>query len=238
MQLLMALVLALLFLSAPGFAEPAGINRQTEAIKPERQRVETSDTPDVPPGYPYNVGQQVFGASQGAPQGTQVPLRDYLSSRIDQLRSELLDRIELLDRQQSQLLDERDRQYAQRFGAQQEAVQAALQAAKEAVANALSAAKEAVLKAEDASNKRFEGVNEFRQALNDLGRLQMPRQEAEAIFETIDEKVARLTSRLDAINNSNQGATETWALIGGGVLFLLAVGTFVMTARRDQRAAK
>lgn len=214
MRLLAALALALLFLSASGLAEP-------------QQLVQT--TQETPVGHPYNVGRTAY---------EQVPLRDDLSARIDQLRSEMLDRIESLDRQQRQLLDERDRQYAQRFAAQQEAVQAALQAAKEAVANALSAAKEAVLKAEDASNKRFEGVNEFRQALNDLSRLQMPRAEAEAVLGTMNEKIGALTSRLDAINNSNQGATETWALIGGGVLFLLAVGTFVMNTRRDQKATK
>lgn len=231
MKLLAALALALLFLSAPVFAEPAELNRQTESVTPERQKVETSHTLDTPPGYPYNIGGRAADPSL-------VPLRDYLSSRIDQLRSELLDRIELLDRQQSQLLDERDRQYAQRFGAQQEAVQAALQAAKEAVANALSAAKEAVTKAEDASNKRFEGVNEFRKSLDDLSRLQMPRSEAEAIFGTLNEKVANLTSRLDNLRSQGQGASELWGWIIGGIGLLLILGNFVLNARRDQRPTK
>lgn len=233
MQFFTALALALLFLSAPGFAEPADMDRQTESVTPERQKVETSHTLDTPPGYPYNIGGRSSPDSLA-----QVPLRDYLSSRIDQLRSELLDRIELLDRQQSQLLDERDRQYAQRFGAQQEALQAALQAAEKAVANALSAAKEAVLKAEDASKDKFAGINEIRGSLNDVIRLQMPRLEAEARFNGIDAKLIVLERRLDAITSSSQGATETWALIGGAVLLLLALGTFAMTVRRDQRNTK
>ena len=51
-----------------------------------------------------------------------VSLREFLSSRIDQMKQDLLDRIELIEKQQRQLLDERDRQYAQRFEAQQKAL--------------------------------------------------------------------------------------------------------------------
>lgn len=152
-----------------------------------------------------------------------IPLRDYLSSRVDQLQ---------------QLMDERDRQYAQRFAAQQEAVQAALQAAKEAVANALSAAKEAVTKAEDASNKRFEGVNEFRQSLDDLSRLQMPRAEAEARFDGIEEKVSGVVSRLDNRQSSGEGASTLWGYIAGAAgLGIAAIVLFrKQSTERDKGA--
>lgn len=201
---LLAALLALLFLAAPGLADPAPVAEVVE---------------DLPRGYPYNTGR--------AADTSQVPLRDFLSSRMDQLEHQLL-----------RLLDERDRQYAQRFAAQQEALQAALQAAEKAVANALSAAKEAVLKAEEASKDKFAGINELRGSLNDVIRLQMPRLEAEARFNGIDEKLRAVEARVEAITNSNQGANETWALIGGGVLLLLALGTFAMTIRRDQRAVR
>lgn len=134
MKFLAALALALLFLSAPGFAEPA---------QPERQVVQTQDTP---PGHPYNVGRT---------DTSQVSLRDFLSSRIDQVEQQLL-----------RLLDERDRQYAQRFEAQQKALADALaaskesgakelQATKEQAASALMASEKALIKAEDASNKTW-----------------------------------------------------------------------------------
>jgi hypothetical protein len=54
------------------------------------------------------------------------------------------------------ILSERDQRYSERFDAQEKAVAAAL-----------AAAKEAVIKAEVATEKRLEGVNEFRQSLED-----------------------------------------------------------------------
>jgi hypothetical protein len=54
------------------------------------------------------------------------------------------------------LLADRDLRYQQRFDAQSKAIQ-----------DALTAAEKAVVKAEVATEKRFEGVNEFRQTLSD-----------------------------------------------------------------------
>ena len=84
------------------------------------------------------------------------------------------------------LLAEMDLRYQQRFDAankaveaafmaQQTAMQTALTAAEKAVQSALSAAEKAVTKAEVAAEKRFDGVNEFRKAYQDIIALQMPR---------------------------------------------------------------
>jgi len=74
---------------------------------------------------------------------------------------------------------------------------------KEAVAIAMNAADRAVTKAESAAEKRFESVNEFRAALNDNGRLQMPRLEAEGLFRAMGEKFEAsnkaLSARIDAV---------------------------------------
>jgi len=70
----------------------------------------------------------------------------------------------------------------------------------------MNAADRAVSKAEIASEKRFESVNEFRAALNDNGRLQMPRIEAEGLLRAQGEKFeaanAALSHRVDVLTDS------------------------------------
>jgi exonuclease VII small subunit len=87
--------------------------------------------------------------------------------------------------------------------------------AEKQVETALASAEKAVSKAEVASEKRFEGVNEFRQSLNDSQRLNMPRLEVEglvraanektdAIYKSLSDKIEQSASaqdsRLDQVN--------------------------------------
>ena len=95
------------------------------------------------------------------------------------------------------LIDERDKQYLQRFEAQQKAVAAALEAAKEAVT-----------KAENAAEKRFDSVNEFRNTLKDQQLTLMSRAEAEVRFKAIEEKVALAFDR---------GRAAVWGYVMGGL---------------------
>jgi hypothetical protein len=112
-----------------------------------------------------------------------------------------------------ELLDERHH-------AQQVAMQAALVSAKEAVYAAMEAAKEAVAKAETASNKRFDGQNEFRQQLTDQAASFATRTEtgirfdaASADVDRLNQRLSdlelRLTSRLDLGAGAKTGAAET-----------------------------
>lgn len=212
-------------------AVPSGALAQAPELLAQREQA-VSDLPD---GYPYNVGQ--------AYETTQVPLRDFFSSRLDQNRAEFLDRLSQL----RDIIDERDERYSQRFQAQQEALNAALEAAtqrsdtqllanKEQVANALSAAKEAVAKAEVAVEKRFESVNEFRQSLDDLSRLQMPRAEAEALFRTLDEKVAGIIRAQDTTRDQGTGRDDTWALVAAGLALFIALASLWMGYTKQQKA--
>lgn len=84
------------------------------------------------------------------------------------------------------LFREKDLRDQQRFDAQTTATQAALAAVKEATQAALTAAKEAVVKAENASEKRFEGVNEFRATLSDQAATFISRAEYDALKERMD----------------------------------------------------
>jgi hypothetical protein len=77
-----------------------------------------------------------------------------------------------------------DRRHDERLATQHEALRVALQSAEKAV-----------LKAEAATERRFEGVNEFRGALNDIVGKMMPRHEADNRFLTLSEKLDELRQR-------------------------------------------
>lgn len=90
--------------------------------------------------------------------------------------------------------DELDRRYQQRFIAQEQAVQAAL-----------TSAKDAVHKAEMASEKRFEGVNEFRATLSDQASTFISRTEVDQRMKGIDEKVDIIMGRMDRLEGRSGG---------------------------------
>jgi hypothetical protein len=115
------------------------------------------------------------------------------------------------------LIEERDRQYKTMFEAQ-----------KDAVHTALAAAKEAVDKAERAANERFDAHNKFRETLRDQADTLMPRNEAEIRFKALDDLFRSLSAQVLEGKSRRDGASGLWALIGGGVLLLIAVASFVM----------
>lgn len=111
-----------------------------------------------------------------------------------------------IERRVTTRIDANDKRYEQRFLDAQLAVNTAMAAAEKAVASALSAAKEAVVKAETASDKRFEGVNEFRATLADQQRMLMPRTEAELRFTSLENLLQAATARLAEMQAQGAGA--------------------------------
>jgi hypothetical protein len=112
-----------------------------------------------------------------------------------------------------ELITALDQRYEQRFNDSQTAVLAALSAARTAVDAALSAAKEAVAKAEGASDKRFDGVDEFKNALSDQQRTLMPRSEQETINKGISDKITALEGRFTEQGGQKAGNKETLAYV-------------------------
>jgi len=110
------------------------------------------------------------------------------------------------------VLAELDRRYQQRYEAQQEGVAAALAAQEKAVNAALIAADRAVIKAELAAEKRFESVNEFRATLSDQAANLMPRLEAESRIQTVADKLAEVTNRLNRSEGKGTGLASAWAV--------------------------
>lgn len=131
-------------------------------------------------------------------------------------------------------LEEIDRRYEARFQAQEKAISAAL-----------SSTQAAVSKAEIAYDKRFDGVNEFRETLADQQRTLMPRAESLALHAATQEKfevsaanrllmmpraecVASLTAlqeKYDSLQaRIDRGEGRTGGLAAGGQILIAGVG--------------
>lgn len=110
-----------------------------------------------------------------------------------------------------------DRRYEQRFKDSQTAVDAAVAAARMAVDAALSAAKEAVHKAELASEKRFDGVNEFRGTLADQQRMLIPRAEAELRMSAIERQLEELKTADSTRKGQRRGMDQLWGYLIGAL---------------------
>lgn len=115
------------------------------------------------------------------------------------------------------LLIEKDKRYEQKFNDTRTAVDAALIAADKAVAAALAGQKEAVIKAENANEKRFEGVNEFRMQLRDQQSTFLSRTEYVSAHDNLAEKIGVLSSRIDKTEGTGLGMKNLWGIIIGAV---------------------
>lgn len=140
------------------------------------------------------------------------------------------------------ILAEMDRRYQERFEAQtkaldaaflaqQTAMQAALLAAEKAVQTALSAAEKAVAKAETAAEKRFDAVNEFRGAYQDIISLQMPRAEAEQRLNQLSDKIDELKRDNSLRVGHSTGVSDGWKILIG-VVGILASGAVILNFLR------
>jgi hypothetical protein len=90
-----------------------------------------------------------------------------------------------------------------------------------------AAAKEAVEKVERATELRFASVNEFRQQLGDQTRQFMPRLEVEQQFKSLEEKINRNETRLNARDDRGKGMGEIWGWIVGAAGLIGLVITFM-----------
>lgn len=124
---------------------------------------------------------------------TGVSLREY----IERLISEFEKRVKMFEGEVAsikEIINERDRLYDTRFKAAETAVSAALAAQEKSTSTAFQASEKAVLKAEDAQKDYNQRSNEFRGQLDDQAKTLMPRNEAQAMFKSFEEKLEVLKS--------------------------------------------
>jgi hypothetical protein len=113
------------------------------------------------------------------------------------------------------LLNERDTRYGDRFEAQQRAI----------------------LKAEEATERRFEGVNEFRAQLADQQRTFLPRSEYDVAHRELSEKINIAIGRLndlDTAMSSRSAATASlWGyMVGAAGVAIAIIGIVLALTRR------
>lgn len=72
----------------------------------------------------------------------------------------------------------------------------------------------------NALNKRFEGINELRGAMQDQQRSFMPRQEAEIQINALKEEIRQLKESNLKSASKGEGSHTTWILIVGIVSFV------------------
>jgi hypothetical protein len=137
------------------------------------------------------------------------------------------------------LIQANDRRYEERFGASQKALELGLAGTKSEISVALAASKEAVLKAENATEKRFESVNEFRATLDNQQRTLIPRSEVAVMIQGVEEKIANLTKQFDLLQSEKRerrseekGIQGGWGYAVGVVGFVLAIISLWMIVSR------
>ena len=101
----------------------------------------------------------------------------------------------------------------------------------QAIAAALLSAEKAVTKAENATEKRFDSVNEFRAQLADQASQFMPREVAETQTAEFRNQIAAITTRLDlqdgAAANAHRSLTFAIALVGLFVSIVVVITKFI-----------
>jgi hypothetical protein len=142
-------------------------------------------------------------------------LRDLLDERRDSSQHANT----LLQEEMDRRLGTLDKLSVQRYDDLKELMQAGQTSADKAVQAALAAAKEAVTVAQTASEKRLDGVNEFRKTLSDQTATFVPRPEHATELKALAERVTadaarvtamelRLTSRLDLDQGQATGSDK------------------------------
>lgn len=118
------------------------------------------------------------------------------------------------------LIDERDRRYEQRFVSQLDAVR-----------NAQDSAQRATTKAEEASERRFAGVNEFRQTLSDQATRFITRAEVEIIAARMTDRILELDKKATRAEGRSGGLAAGWAAVLGAVALISALFTIYLALR-------
>lgn len=99
---------------------------------------------------------------------------------------------------------------------------------KEYVEQRFIAQEKAVQIANEASEKRFESVNEFRGQLGDQTRTFLPRAEYDARHETLENSVSELTNRINRTEGKGKGIDKTIAYAVTAVSLAIAVVSLIL----------
>jgi uncharacterized protein (DUF3084 family) len=104
-----------------------------------------------------------------------------------------------------------------------ELIEQRLDSMDKALTAALQATKEAIQKAENANEKRFDGVNEFRGQLGDQARTLMPRSEAE-------QRMGQMASEISELKTKQERSVGRAGGISGFGAALISIASILIAA--------
>lgn len=136
--------------------------------------------------------------------------------------------IETLNLHLQRQIDDLHSMLDERYAMQSKAVDAALASQQAITQSALMAAEKAVSKAETAAEKRFEGLNEFRQTLSDQANLFITRSEAMSIIERNTADIGEIKDRINTMQGRGSGLNAGWSYLAGAAALLIALTALAM----------
>ena len=99
---------------------------------------------------------------------------------------------------------------------------------KDNIAVALAASEKAIGKAELASERRFEGVNEFRATLSDQAATFLPRAEFSVQHSALLSRIEQIDKIVNTIAGQTSGGRNVWAYLFSGGALLISAATLVV----------
>ncbi len=145
-------------------------------------------------------------------------LRETQAAAVDQAERERVKAADVLLQNMTQMIDSRYEGLRLHIRAQAEQ----LEATRREMAITNDASEKAIAKAEAANEKRFAGVNEFRQQLSDQAKEFMPRELAESQFADMHKEINLIRQGQNTSEGKSLGSASTLG-------YLIAVATIVIS---------
>lgn len=100
---------------------------------------------------------------------------------------------------------------------------------KGSLAGAQAASDRAILKAATDTEKRFEGVNEFRKTLSDQATTFMPRAESDSRMTALENRINASTQQQERSEGQYGGRSQGWSQLSQALPWLIAAAALLWT---------
>lgn len=145
--------------------------------------------------------------------------KNYLLSQIAILEAKMVGHCSLDVERQHSIED--------KFKGIEKTISTAIENREKTTEAVFSTIKDTIEETKIASDKRFEGVNEFRKALSDQTNTFLPRAEYTSRHDALGEKLTAVTSRMDRMEAVKTGSQEQRTKLNEVVPWIIAVLSFI-----------
>lgn len=113
------------------------------------------------------------------------------------------------------------------FAAFETYVEDRFRSTKDATNIAMAASEKAILKAETAADKRFDSVNEFREAMKDQQSKFADKEQSDFRLGALDKRLGSIETLMAATSAKGQGVWLLAVIIGQGLLIVIAFAAYL-----------